>query len=197
MLTAREKRIVLLLAKENMRQQRVCDLIQLSRSTVNECMDSIKAKTGLNPRSFYDLRELVSMVDPKARPRLTYRKAPLPEEYQNFILAIAERNLKLSPACSMVHITDTGGVHWTKRIQEITGLSPRKFYELETLVDFVKGGMTLSGRNPCDLCHRKECEDCVLVAHPKECTCANYDCFLNYDGSCVLSLFDECGAWEG
>ena len=111
MLTAREKRIVLLLAKENMRQQRVCDLVQLSRPTVNKCMDLIKAKTGLSPRSFYDLRELVSMVDPKARPRLTYRKAALPVEYQNFILAMAERNMKLIQACPMVHITKTGGVH--------------------------------------------------------------------------------------
>ena len=197
MLTAREKRIILLMAKENMRLNRVCELSQLSRPTLVSYVSFIVSKTGLNPRVFYDLRELVTMVDPDARPKQTYIKAPLPEEYRKFILSMAERNMKLGSASARVNVSATGGAHWAKRIKELTGLSPQKFYDLEILVDYVKGGMTLGGRNPCDLCHRKECEDCVLVTHSKECECANYECFLNFDGSCVLSLFDECGAWEG
>ena len=54
-----------------------------------------------------------------------------------------------------------------------------------------------STNNPCDVCKKEECDDCVLKTFPRHNICGNRDCFLNYEGSCVLTLYENCGAWEG
>lgn len=54
----------------------------------------------------------------------------------------------------------------------------------------------MGSKHPCDICHRSECEDCALIVCPTKHECCNYECFLNYEGSCNIGLYDECGAWE-
>lgn len=54
----------------------------------------------------------------------------------------------------------------------------------------------MGSKHPCDICHRSECEDCALIVCPTKHECCNYECFLNYEGSCSIGLYDECGAWE-
>ena len=59
-------------------------------------------------------------------------------------------------------------------------------------------------RNPCDLCKRKKCFDvdddsdfaCALGGFTSNYHCSEYQCFLNYEGKCMVSLYDRCGAWE-
>jgi hypothetical protein len=53
-------------------------------------------------------------------------------------------------------------------------------------------------RNPCDLC-QKVCHEteCALNCFTREYQCEQLKCFLNYEGSCMISLYDNCGAWEG
>ena len=56
-------------------------------------------------------------------------------------------------------------------------------------------------RNPCDLCKRK-CHDvdsdfeCAFERYTGKYHCSEYQCFLNYEGSCMVNLYDRCGAWE-
>lgn len=50
-------------------------------------------------------------------------------------------------------------------------------------------------RNPCDLCGL-ECSEaeCVLYRVYNEAIyCSAHECFVNYEGSCLLSLYDDCG----
>lgn len=55
-----------------------------------------------------------------------------------------------------------------------------------------------SGKNPCDLCKHEGCDaDCALYRYSQKFQCAEYDCFINYEGSCVLGLYERCGAWKG
>lgn len=57
--------------------------------------------------------------------------------------------------------------------------------------------------NPCDLCQNRDiCADdtdnrCVLAVYARKNNCTQYDCFINYDGSCSLGFYENCGAWEG
>ena len=52
----------------------------------------------------------------------------------------------------------------------------------------------ISEENPCNVCSRKYCDDCVLERMCNKCyECQAYKCFLNYEGSCMLSLYDDCG----
>lgn len=52
--------------------------------------------------------------------------------------------------------------------------------------------------NPCDTCDRKNgCFGCVFNVYPVNFECINYDCFLNIDGMCMVSLYDECYARKG
>lgn len=53
-----------------------------------------------------------------------------------------------------------------------------------------------SGFNPCDVCEERPCEDCALNNTSGGYQCGNHPCFLNYEGSCVLSLYADCGAWK-
>lgn len=49
--------------------------------------------------------------------------------------------------------------------------------------------------NPCDICKSKDnCSDeCILNRiYNKAFYCKAYDCFVNYEGSCLLSLYDDC-----
>jgi len=59
----------------------------------------------------------------------------------------------------------------------------------------------MSGENPCNICRNKDnCgdTDCVLNRiWSKELYCKAYECFLNYEGSCLLSLYDDCGCRKG
>ena len=59
--------------------------------------------------------------------------------------------------------------------------------------------MDLDTRNPCDLCKRK-CHDvdfeCAFDVFTGTYYCSEYKCFLNYEGSCMVGLYDRCGAWE-
>lgn len=52
-------------------------------------------------------------------------------------------------------------------------------------------------KNPCDLCKREGCEyDCALHGDHKNFQCTEYDCFLNYEGNCLIGLYERCGAWK-
>ena len=57
--------------------------------------------------------------------------------------------------------------------------------------------------NPCDLCKKRDiCDDdidnrCVLDVYARKYNCTQYDCFINYEGSCSLGFYENCGAWEG
>ena len=61
--------------------------------------------------------------------------------------------------------------------------------------------MSMDGRNPCDVCEQHAgCGfevDCVFNCYPRMYICCNYDCFLNYDGDCLMAVFERCGAWKG
>lgn len=57
--------------------------------------------------------------------------------------------------------------------------------------------MSEKSANPCDLCKKKECEDCVFDVYAREIECVQYGCFINYEGSCLLGLYERCGAWKG
>lgn len=54
----------------------------------------------------------------------------------------------------------------------------------------------MEGKNPCDVCERKNfasgCSGCVLDTH--DATCNNYDCFLQYEDSCLLWFGKSCKA---
>lgn len=54
------------------------------------------------------------------------------------------------------------------------------------------------GKNPCDLCKRRGgcCFDCALNVYAEKSECAEHDCFLNYEGSCMIGLYEYCGAWR-
>lgn len=54
----------------------------------------------------------------------------------------------------------------------------------------------MARKNPCDVCNGCV-EDCVLNVHTMQFQCLNYECFVNHDGSCLLSFYDNCGAWKG
>ena len=51
--------------------------------------------------------------------------------------------------------------------------------------------------NPCDLCKREGiCYDCALNGYTDYHNCTEYRCFLNYEGICMVGLYERCGAWE-
>lgn len=54
----------------------------------------------------------------------------------------------------------------------------------------------MSGLNPCDVCENEYCGNCCLFSTTAEYQCANYNCFLNHEGDCIISVFDNCGAWK-
>lgn len=55
-----------------------------------------------------------------------------------------------------------------------------------------------SGKNPCDLCKRHDCDaDCALYRYASKFECTEYNCFINYEGSCTLGIYENCGAWKG
>ena len=52
------------------------------------------------------------------------------------------------------------------------------------------------GDNPCNICGFTDCDDCVLHRYNKKNVCEAYDCFCNYEGSCLLGLYDDCRCRE-
>lgn len=53
------------------------------------------------------------------------------------------------------------------------------------------------GVNPCDTCKREmDCFDCAFGGYTDKHECCNHDCFLNYEGSCMVGVYDRCGAWQ-
>lgn len=63
-----------------------------------------------------------------------------------------------------------------------------------------KGGLTMNGEHPCNICENKNCEEfnsdeeCVWKNFWSESyKCLNYDCMLNYEGSCNGSFYGRCG----
>lgn len=52
--------------------------------------------------------------------------------------------------------------------------------------------------HPCDLCnHGDKCFEigCLLEQmYNLVNVCQQYDCFLNYEGSCKIGFYDKCGA---
>lgn len=59
--------------------------------------------------------------------------------------------------------------------------------------------MDQDDRNPCDLCKKNGfCgeEFCALAVRAARNECTQHLCFLNYEGSCLIGLYENCGAWE-
>ena len=53
----------------------------------------------------------------------------------------------------------------------------------------------MSGENPCNICEMN-CDEMECVFHRiyNKCNyCKAYDCMANYEGDCLLGLFDDCG----
>lgn len=59
----------------------------------------------------------------------------------------------------------------------------------------------MNRENPCNICKNQErCSevDCILHRIWNECFyCKQYNCFLNHEGDCALSLYDDCGSRKG
>lgn len=58
----------------------------------------------------------------------------------------------------------------------------------------------MSGENPCNICHADcenalgEDESCIFhMRFNKTYQCAAYKCMANYEGTCLLDLYDDCG----
>lgn len=58
-LTDQEKQIIVSLAENDMKALRVANKLFMHHNTVEYHIAKIKAKTGLNPKRFYDLIELL------------------------------------------------------------------------------------------------------------------------------------------
>lgn len=61
----------------------------------------------------------------------------------------------------------------------------------------------MNGEHPCNICTNKLCEepenygDCVWErVYSTSFSCNNYDCMLNYEGSCIGSFYGRCGCQE-
>lgn len=58
--------------------------------------------------------------------------------------------------------------------------------------------MVMYDRHPCDICgYKDKCFDIRCNLHQiynRVNVCQQYDCFLNYEGSCKISVYDKCGA---
>ena len=62
MLKDKDKQIILALADNGMKWKVAAREIDMHHNTVNYCLGKIYDNTGLDPRNFYDLHELVQMV---------------------------------------------------------------------------------------------------------------------------------------
>lgn len=54
----------------------------------------------------------------------------------------------------------------------------------------------MNGVNPCDVCKNQDCWNCCFNSVTDEYECTNYNCFLNHEGDCLISVFEKCGAWR-
>ena len=59
--------------------------------------------------------------------------------------------------------------------------------------------MDQDDKNPCDLCKKNGfcgLEFCALANLAVKSQCTQHQCFLNYEGACLIGLYENCGAWE-
>ena len=58
--------------------------------------------------------------------------------------------------------------------------------------------MSLDGKNPCDVCQRKDnasgCFGCAIDFSSMQYECSNDQCMLNYELGCLLGLDEVCKA---
>lgn len=54
----------------------------------------------------------------------------------------------------------------------------------------------MNGFNPCDVRKCESCWDCCFSGVTNEYECTNYNCFLNREGDCLVSVFEKCKAWR-
>ena len=58
----------------------------------------------------------------------------------------------------------------------------------------------VDGKNPCDVC-KNPCNklfdyNCIFDVYAQKYECTNYECFINYEGACLLGAYENCGAFE-
>ena len=63
MLTDKEKMMIQSFAKHNMRMKLACDELFYCRDTILYHFAKVHKKTGLNPRQFHDLAELIRLIE--------------------------------------------------------------------------------------------------------------------------------------
>ena len=56
-------------------------------------------------------------------------------------------------------------------------------------------------QHPCNLCKKQNCnvgdEDCIFyLRFNRQYECAAWDCIVNYEGTCLLELYDACGCCQ-
>lgn len=66
-LTEKEKEVILSFADGNMHIGETANLLNLHRNTIDYHLRAIKENTGLDPKNFYDLVELVDWVKMEVR----------------------------------------------------------------------------------------------------------------------------------
>ena len=60
-----------------------------------------------------------------------------------------------------------------------------------------KRGICMGQKNPCNCCSAESCEGCILNRFNKRFECQNDKCMENYEGTCLISIYDDCKAWKG
>lgn len=58
------------------------------------------------------------------------------------------------------------------------------------------GDMDKSGQHPCNICGFVDCDECIMHRYNENYVCEAYECFCNYDGGCLLNMYDDCRCRE-
>lgn len=69
-----------------------------------------------------------------------HNRTELDDVERNVIMAMADENLRVSKAANSLYLHRNTVVYHLDQIQEITGLDPRKFYDLVELIDMLMKG---------------------------------------------------------
>lgn len=69
-----------------------------------------------------------------------HNRTELDDVERNVIMAMADENLRVSKAANSLYLHINTVVYHLDQIQEITGLDPRKFYDLVELIDMLMKG---------------------------------------------------------
>lgn len=56
--------------------------------------------------------------------------------------------------------------------------------------------MAESGQHPCNICGFVDCDECIMHRYNERYVCEAYDCFCNYEGGCLLNMYDDCKCRE-